>query len=218
MPKIDVKNKDGKKVGQVELADEFISGKANDHVIHRTVVAEMANSRQGTQSAKTRSEVRGGGKKPYKQKKTGNARQGTTRAPHFAHGGMALAVKPRDYDKKVNKKERISAILGAIATKVESEALIIADSIAFGESKTKSAISLLKALGVAESRRVLVILEKADDITFRSFRNLPNVTVRTAPSGDKEASATFSARDILVAHHIVIAQGAFTKIQEVWVK
>ncbi len=218
MPKIEVKNKEGKKVGQIELSDEFMAARPNDHVIHRTVVAEMANSRQGTQSAKTRSEVRGGGKKPYKQKKTGNARQGTTRAPQFAHGGMALAVKPRDYDKKVNKKERISAILGAIATKVESETIIIADSIAFAESKTKSAISLLKALGVLESRRVLVILEKPDDITFRSFRNLPNVTVRTAPSADKEASATFSARDILVAHHIVIAQSAFTKIQEVWVK
>lgn len=218
MPKIEVKNKEGKKVGQIELSDEFMAARPNDHVIHRTVVAEMANSRQGTQSAKTRSEVRGGGKKPYKQKKTGNARQGTTRAPHFAHGGMALAVKPRDYDKKVNKKERISAILGAIATKVESETLIIADSIVFGESKTKSAVSMLKALGVLESRRVLVILEKPDEITFKSFRNLPNVTVRTAPSGDKEASATFSARDILVAHHIVIAQGAFTKIQEVWVK
>lgn len=218
MPKIEVKNKEGKKVGQIELSDEFMAARPNDHVIHRTVVAEMANSRQGTQSAKTRSEVRGGGRKPYKQKKTGNARQGTTSAPHFAHGGMALAVKPRDYDKKVNKKERISAILGAIATRVESETLIIADSIVFSEAKTKSAISMLKALGVAESRRVLVILEKPDDITFRSFRNLPNVTVRTAPSGDKEASATFSARDILVAHHIVMAQGAFTKIQEVWVK
>lgn len=219
MAKIDVKNLEGKKSGQIELSDDFIAAKPAQHVLHRTVVAEMANARQGTQSAKTRSEVRGGGKKPYKQKKTGNARQGTTRAPHYAHGGMALAVKPRDYDKKVNRKERRLAILGALAEKLESGKLVIADSIQFAEPKTKSAVKALAALDLAASRRLLVILESSDEATFKCFRNLPNVTVRTAPSGEKESkTATFSARDVAVAHNVLIAKGAFAKIEEVWVK
>jgi large subunit ribosomal protein L4 len=219
MPKIEVKNKEGKKVSTIELADDFIAARPVDHVIHRTVVAEMANSRQGTQSAKTRSEVRGGGKKPYKQKKTGNARQGTTRAPHYAHGGMALAVKPRDYDKKVNKKERRLAILGAIADKVSEGKLHVADAIVFAEPKTKNALDMLKALALDGSRRLLVILEQVDEPTFKSFRNLPNVTVKTAPAaGGDTKTSVFSARDVVVAHDVLIAQGALNKIQEVWAK
>lgn len=219
MAKLDVKDTKGKKVGQIELADDFVGAKPADHVLHRTIVAEMANARQGTQSAKTRSEVRGGGKKPYKQKKTGNARQGTTRAPHYAHGGMALAVKPRDYTKKVNRKERQLAILGAIANKIEAGTLHIADSILFAEPKTKFAVEMLKAFELQNSRRVLVILESADDATYKCFRNLPNVTVRTAPGETRDSkTATFSARDMLVAHNVIIAKGAFAKIEEVWVK
>lgn len=219
MAKLDVKNKDGKQVGQVELSAEFLGAAVNPHVLHRTVVAELANARQGTQSAKTRSETRGGGRKPYKQKKTGNARQGTIRAPHYAHGGMALAVKPRDYDKKVNRKERRAAILGAFAEQANAGNVIVADGISFAEAKTKHAIAMLKALGLADVSRVLVILEQADDVTHKCFRNLPNVTVRTAPSADKDAkSAVFSARDLLVAHRVVIAKGALAKIEEVWVK
>lgn len=219
MAKFDVKDTKGKKVGQIELADDFVGAKPADHVLHRTVVAEMANARQGTQSAKTRSEVKGGGKKPYKQKKTGNARQGTTRAPHYAHGGMALAVKPRDYAKKVNRKERQLAILGAIAEKLDSGKLTIAEAIVFAEPKTKHAIDMLKALELQDSKRLLVILETSDDATYKCFRNLPNVTVRTAPGGTKDAkTATFSARDVLVAHNVLIAKGAFAKIEEVWVK
>ena len=136
MANIEVKSKDGKKVGSHNLADVIANAKAGDAVIHRTVVAEMANARQGTQSAKTRSEVRGGGKKPYKQKKTGNARQGTIRAPHYAHGGMALAVKPRDYAKKVNRKERRLALLGALADKAASGDLVVVDKIAIATPKT----------------------------------------------------------------------------------
>src|SRR6195256_5905895 len=112
MADIEVKSKDGKKVGTHKLSEGISSAEPPATVTHRTFVAEEANRRQGTQEAKTRSEVRGGGRKPYKQKKTGNARQGTIRAPHYAHGGMAFAVKPRDYTKGLNKKERIQAILG----------------------------------------------------------------------------------------------------------
>ncbi len=224
MPKLEVKDSKGKKVGELNLADEFISAAPQAHVIHRTVVAEMANSRQGTQAAKTRSEVRGGGRKPYKQKKTGNARQGTTRAPHYAHGGMALAVKPRDYSKKVNKQERRAAILGALAGKVEAGTLTVADKIIFTEPKTKNGIDLIKAMALEGSKRLLVILDKADDVTYKCFRNLPNVTVRTAPSPVGEdgkavdKTAVFSARDVLVAHHVLIAKDAWARIEEVWVK
>lgn len=223
MPKIEIKNKEGKKVGDLNLADEFVSEKANAHVVHRTVVAEMANARQGTQSAKTRSEVRGGGKKPYKQKKTGNARQGTTRAPHYAHGGMALAVKPRDYDKKVNKKERRAAILGALNQKLQAGDLSVADAILFAEPKTKMALDILKAFGLDTTRRVLVILPTYDEQTYKSFRNIPSVTVRTAPAssaGGAEAAKTsaFSARDVMVAHKVLIAKEALAKIEEVWAK
>jgi len=220
MANIDVKSKEGKKVGSVELSAAITEAKASKAVRHRTVVAEEAASRQGTQSAKTRSEVSGGGRKPYKQKKTGNARQGSTRSPHYAHGGMALAVKPRDYYKKVNRKERRTAILGALAAKVEGGDIVVTESIVFAEAKTKPAVELLKALELADTRRVLVVLPQYDEVTFKCFRNLPNVTVRTAPSNGEEAAKTavFSARDLLVAHKVLIAKDALAKIEEVWAK
>src|SRR5437879_1491464 len=120
MASIEVKSKDGKKVGSYDLSATLAGATVSPVTLHRTVVAEEANSRQGTQKAKTRSEARGGGRKPYKQKKTGRARQGTIRAPQYAHGGVALAVAPRDYEKKVNRKERRAAILAALASKVEA--------------------------------------------------------------------------------------------------
>ncbi len=219
MANLEVKSTAGKKVGSHTLSEVIASAKPDQSVVHRTVVAEEANSRQGTQSAKTRSEVRGGGRKPYKQKKTGNARQGTIRAPHFTHGGMAMAVKPRDYDKKVNKKERRAAILGVLNAKIEAGDLQVVDSIAFTAAKTKDAVAFLAAFGVAETRRVLVILPAIDEKTYRSFRNLPNVVVKTAPSTSTEAKTdVFSARDLAVAHKIVVAQDALKQIEEVWAK
>lgn len=216
---LEVKSKDGKSAGKHQLSEAIASAKAEPHLLHRAVVAEEANSRQGTQSAQTRSEVRGGGRKPYKQKKTGNARQGSNRAPHYAHGAMALAVKPRSYDKKLNKKEKRAAILGALNEKIERGNLVVADSIVFTAPKTKDAASLLSTFEVAKVRRVLVILPEYDEPTFKSFRNLPNVEVRTAPSSAKEAkTAVFSARDILVAHKVIVAKDALTRIEEVWAK
>jgi large subunit ribosomal protein L4 len=172
---LEIKSKDGKKVGTHSVADVIGSAKPSNHVLHRAVVAEEANSRQGTQSAKTRAEVKGGGKKPYKQKKTGNARQGTTRAPQFAHGGVALAVKPRGYDKKLNRKERRIAILGALNAKIEAGNLAVADLIAFAEPKTKLAAEFMKSFELTDVRRVLVILPEYDETTLKCFRNLPNV-------------------------------------------
>jgi len=221
MASIEVKGKDGKKVGSYDLTKSLDGYTVNPVTIHRTVVAEEANSRQGTQKAKTRSETRGGGRKPYKQKKTGRARQGSIRSPQYAHGGMALAVAPRDYEKKVNRKERRSAILAALVAKVESGDLMVADKILFTEPKTKDATAFLEAMGLANQRRVLIVLPAYDQATYRSFRNLPNVTVRTAPTNGEEEgvkSVAFSARDLIVAHKVLIAQDALKKIEEVWAK
>lgn len=223
MSSIEIKDKSGKKVGTHDVSKAIAEANPSISTVHRTVVAEEANKRQGTQKTKTRSETRGGGRKPYKQKKTGNARQGTIRAPHYAHGGMALALTPRDYDKKVNKKERRAAILGVLNQKVQQGDLVVADAISFSEAKTKPAAAMLKALGLDDVRRVLVILPAYDETTFKSFRNIPAVTVRTAPAstaGGTEAAKTaaFSARDVMVAHKVLIAKDALTKIEEVWAK
>lgn len=215
MAELEIRNATGQVVGKHTLGDKLASAKVNANAIHRTVVAEEANARQGTQSAKTRSEVRGGGRKPYRQKKTGNARQGSTRAPHYAHGGMALAVKPRDYDKKVNKRERRTAILSALASKIESGSLILAESLNFAEPKTKQAVELLKALGVDQVARVLVVLEEYHEPTIRSFRNLPNVTVRTAPAREGKSQA-FGTRDVVVAHKVIASAEALRRCEEVW--
>ena len=219
MANIDIKSKDGKTVGKHELSAVITTANPSTTTVHRAYVAEEANSRQGTQKTKTRSEVRGGGRKPYKQKKTGNARQGTIRAPHYAHGGMALALTPRSYTKQINKKERRQAILGALNQKVQLGDITVADTILFAEPKTKHATDMLKALGVAGVRRVLVILPAYDDVTYKCFRNLPNVEVRTAPTTEEGAkSQAFSARDVLVAHKVIIAKDALAKIEEVWAK
>lgn len=184
-------------------------------ILHRVVTAEEANARQGTQSALTRSETRGGGRKPYKQKKTGNARQGSIRAPHYAHGGMALAVKPRDYAKKVNKKERRLAMAGALAARLNDGDVVTVDQIQFAAPRTKDAIALLAKVGVRDARRVLVVLAEEDAVAYKSFRNIPGVEVRVAPNKEGRGQA-FSTRDLLVAHKIVLAKGAIDKMEEVW--
>lgn len=223
MASLEIKDKSGKAVGKHEVGGKLMGGHVSLTSIHRSVVAEEANSRQGTQKTKTRSEVSGGGRKPYKQKKTGNARQGSIRAPHYAHGGMALALTPRDYEKKVNKKERRAAILATLGAHVEAGNVTIVDSIAFETPKTKEALAMLAALGLENQRRLLIILPHVDDATYKSFRNLPNVTVRTAPAStaggaDAPKTAVFSARDLLVAHKVVVAKDALTRIEEVWAK
>jgi large subunit ribosomal protein L4 len=223
MSTLDVTRKDGKSAGTVELSEKLKSAPARMVSIHRTIVAEEANKRQGTQSARTRSETRGGGRKPYKQKKTGNARQGSTRSPHYAHGAMALAVKPRDYEKKVNRKERRAAIVSALSAHLEAGNVQVVESLVFPEPKTRQAVELLAAHGLTGERRVLVILTEYDEVTYKCFRNLPNVTVRTAPvssKGEEAASKTavFSARDVLVSKKIVIAKDALVRIQELWAK
>ncbi len=218
MASLKVLNKAGKSAGEIKIGEALASAKASAPAMYRAVIAEEANNRQGTQKAKTRAEVRGGGRKPYRQKKTGRARQGSIRAPHYYHGGVVFAPTPRDYSQKVNKKERRLAILGSLAARIESGDVIVVDSIQFGAPKTKEAFELLKNVGADEAKRVLVILPEHDKTCWLSFRNLPNVKVRTAPSkGDgKGAAVGFSARDLLVAHKIVIAKDALDAIQEAW--
>lgn len=191
-----------------KLQDLPVSG----NLLHRVVVAEEANARQGTQSAKTRSETRGGGRKPYKQKKTGNARQGTIRAPHYAHGGMALAVKPRDYTKKVNKKERRLAMATALADKAQNGGIVVCDKIAFAAPKTKEAAALLAKNGLGDTKRVLVVTADHDDAAVKSFRNLPNVVVRTVPNDEGKGQA-FSTRDLVVAHKLLVDKAALAMIE-----
>lgn len=216
---LEIRSKEGKAVGKYSLSDALAGAEASPTTIHRTVVAEEANSRQGTQKTKTRSETRGGGRKPYRQKKTGRARQGSTRSPHYTHGGMALALEPRDYEKKVNRRERRAAILAALAEKVASGNLEVADAIVFAAPKAKEASELLKAFGLDGVRRILVVLPRYDEAAYKSFRNLPNVVVKTAPAsgnGEGEKTVAFSARDLLVAHKVLIAKEALEKVEAVW--
>lgn len=215
MATLEIKDKKGKVVGKHSVAEAVAGAEVKKSTVHRTVVAEEANARQGTQSAKTRSETRGGGRKPYKQKKTGNARQGTTRAPQWAHGGMALAVKPRSYSKKVNVKERRLATIAAFAAQLEAGNVVVVDAIAFAAPKTKDAQAFLTALGVADTKRVLIVLDAHDEKTYKSFRNLPNVEVRTAPNREGQGEP-FSTRDLLLARKIVISQGALKKAEATW--
>jgi large subunit ribosomal protein L4 len=217
MAELEIKNSQGKVVGKHKLADPIATLGAQQGPVYRSVRAEQNAARQGTQSAKTRSDASGGGRKPYKQKKTGNARQGTIRAPHYAHGGVAFAPKPRGYGQKVNRKERRLATISAFSVRVSDGDVLVADKIAFGEPKTKAAAQLLKGYGLEEAKRVLVVIAENDPIAVKSFNNIPNVSVRTAPSKEGKSSA-FSTRDLLVATKILITKEALEKTEEAWTK
>ncbi len=217
MSELEIKDAKGKVVGKHTLAEAVATLGTLQGALHRTIVAELANARQGTQSAKTRSDAHGGGRKPYKQKKTGNARQGTIRAPQWAHGGVAFAPKPRDYGKKVNKKERRIAVISAFSTRASAGDVLVADKIAFAEPKTKSAQDLLKVHGLDGCRRVLVVIAENDLATYKCFRNIPGVELRTAASKDGKSNG-FSTRDVMTAHKILISKDALTKSEEAWTK
>jgi large subunit ribosomal protein L4 len=224
MADITIKKQDGQDAGTYTLSEKLANVSASHTTLHRTVVAEEANARQGTQQTKGRPDVRGGGRKPYKQKKTGRARQGSIRAPHYAHGAMAMPLVPRDYSKKVNRRERRAAILTALGAQFDAGNVTVVEAITIAEPKTKEAIAFLGAIGLGEARRVLIVLPGYDEVVYKCFRNLKNVEVRTAPASvkaaDEEKAKTqaFSTRDLLVAHKVVIAQEALAKIEEVWAK
>ncbi len=175
MAKIEMKNADGKKAASIEVADTMFGITPNIPVMHQVVVAQLAHRRSGTQSTKTRSEVRGGGKKPFKQKGTGNARQGSIRAPHFSGGGVALGPKPRKYSQRTPKKMIQLALRSALSDRMSENKIVVVEDWGFAAPSTKAASAAISALGM--SGRVMIVLERKDESAWKSFRNLTDVHV-----------------------------------------
>ena len=196
----------GTKVSSVDLADSIFGIEPNAAVMHMMVVSYLANQRQGTQSALTRSEVSGGGRKPWRQKGTGRARQGSTRAPQWYHGGVVFAPKPRDYRFSVNKKVKRLAMKSAFSSKAEASEIIVIDKIALDEIKTASMAAMLSAVG--SERKALIVLPEVDEKVIKSARNIPGV--KTAQVNE------LNVYDILNADKLIIAKDALTKIEEVY--
>ncbi|MDO5520727.1 MAG: 50S ribosomal protein L4 [bacterium] len=205
MANVSVYNMEGKEVGSIELNDSIFAVEVNEHLVHMAVVAQLANKRQGTQSAKTRSEVSGGGRKPWRQKGTGHARQGSTRSPQWTGGGVVFAPKPRDYSFKMNRKEKALAIKSALTSRVNEKKIFVLDELNFDEIKTKKMVNVLNGLNV---NKALVVLGEKNENVQASAKNIP--TVRTA------LSSTISVYDILKYDTLVITKEAVAKIEEVY--
>ena len=206
MPNVQVVDMQGKKVSTVDLAESIFGIEPNEAVMHMMVVSYLANQRQGTQSALTRSEVSGGGRKPWRQKGTGRARQGSTRAPQWYHGGVVFAPKPRDYRFSVNKKVRRLAMKSAFSAKAQAEEIIVIDAIALDEIKTAKIAAMLSAVG--SEKKALIVLPEVDEKVIKSARNIPGV--KTAQVNE------LNVYDILNAEKLIIAKEALTKIEEVY--
>ncbi|HWT73377.1 MAG TPA: 50S ribosomal protein L4 [Mobilitalea sp.] len=205
MANVKVYNIEGKEVGSLELNDAVFGVEINDHLVHQAVVLQLANKRQGTQSAKTRAEVSGGGRKPWRQKGTGHARQGSTRSPQWKGGGVVFAPKPRDYSFKMNKKEKALAIKSALTSRVNEAKFFVLDDLSFDEIKTKKMKAVLDNLKVGKA--LVVIGEKNDNVQL-SARNLPKV--RTVLSN------SINVYDILKYDTMVLTKDAVAKIEEVY--
>ena len=206
MPNLAVVDMEGKNVGTIELAESVFGIEPNAAVMHQMVVNYLAAQRQGTQSALTRSEVSGGGKKPWRQKGTGRARQGSTRSPQWTHGGIVFAPKPRSYRFTVNKKVRRLAMKSAFSAKAMDKEIIIVDSIAMTEYKTKKIAAMLEAIGA--EKKALIVLPENNSMIVKSASNIPGV--KTAQVN------TLNVYDILNAGTLVIAKDAVSKIEEVY--
>ena len=206
MPSINVVDMKGKKVGTVDLSDAIFAIEPNEAVMHQMVVSYLANQRQGTQSTLTRSEVSGGGKKPWRQKDTGRARQGSTRAPQWTHGGVVFAPKPRDYSFSVNKKVKRLALKSALSAKTAENEIIVVDAITLDEYKTKVVAEMLTAIGV--DRKALIVLPEVDKKVIKSASNIKGV--KTAQVNE------LNVYDILNADKLVIVKDAVSKIEEVY--
>ncbi len=205
MANVSVYNIEGKEVGTIELNDAIFGVEVNEHLVHMAVVNQLANNRQGTQKAKTRSEVSGGGRKPWRQKGTGHARQGSTRAPQWTGGGVVFAPTPRDYSFKMNKKEKRAALKSALTSTVEANKFIVVDELAFGEIKTKNFANVLKNLDV---KKALVVLEDGNVNAELSAKNIP--TVKTAKTN------TINVYDILKYNTVIATKAAVANIEEVY--
>ncbi len=206
MPTMKVLNMAGAEVGSIELSDKVFGATVNEALLHAAVRAYLMNQRQGTQSTLTRSEVSGGGKKPWKQKGTGRARQGSTRSPQWVHGGIALGPKPRTYRIEMNRKAKRAALFSAFSSKVAAGEMIVVDAITAAEYKTRAMADMLKALEAG--KKTLVVLPEVDAVVVKSFANIPGV--RTAVCN---AICTY---DILDCDTLIVAEAAVKKIEEVY--
>ena len=207
MPKVDVLNVSGQRVGEIELDDNVFGVEVNKHVLHDAVKNYLANQRQGTQSAKTRSEVRGGGRKPYRQKGTGRARQGSLRSPNFVGGGVVFAPKPRDYSYKLPKKVKRLAMKSALSSKVENGEIIVLEELTMDAPKTKDMVSILKNINTA--KKALIVLDSKDENVIKSSRNIQGVSTTLVNN--------LNVYDILKYDTFVVTKEAAQKIEEVYV-
>ena len=205
MANVSVYNMEGKEVGTLELNDAVFGVEVNEHLVHLAVVAQLANKRQGTQKAKTRSEVSGGGRKPWRQKGTGHARQGSTRTPQWKGGGVVFAPTPRDYTIRLNKKEKRAALKSALTSRVQENKFIVVEELKFNEIKTKNFKNVLNNLKVNEA---LVVLSESDENAVLSARNIADV--KTAQVG------TINVYDILKYNTVVASKAAVASIEEVY--
>ena len=205
MANVSVFNMEGNEVGTMELNDAIFGAKVNEHLVHLAVVSRLANKRQGTQKAKTRSEVSGGGRKPWRQKGTGHARQGSTRAPQWTGGGVVFAPTPRDYSFKMNRKEKRAALKSALTSRVQENKLIVVDELKFDEIKTKKFAEVLKNLNLDKA---LVVLNENDEKVVMSAKNIP--TVKTTQIN------TINVYDVLKYNTVVLTKAAAESIEEVY--
>ena len=198
----------GKEVGQITLSDKVFGASVNEAILHTAVRAYLMNQRQGTQSTLTRSEVSGGGRKPWKQKGTGHARQGSTRSPQWTHGGIALGPKPRSYRIELNKSAKRNAMFGALSSKVEGGEMVVVDNITATEYKTKAMVAMLAAVGAG--RKALVVLPEVNPFVIKSFANIEGV--KTTQWN------TLNVYDILNCDTLIVDQNAVAKIEEVYAR
>ncbi len=205
MASVSVYNMEGKEVGNMDLSDEVFGVQINENLVHQAVLKQLADNRQGTQKAKTRSEVSGGGRKPWKQKGTGHARQGSTRSPQWTHGGVVFAPVPRDYSFKMNKKEKRIALKSALTSRVQEEKFIVLDEIKLDEIKTKKFQEMLDAFKV---NKAMVILDSLDRNAILSARNIPDVITAQVN--------TINTYDIMKYSTVIATKAAVEKIQEVY--
>ena len=203
MANVSVYNIEGKEVGSIELNDAVFGVEVNEHLVHMAVVNQLANNRQGTQSAKTRSEVSGGGRKPWRQKGTGHARQGSTRSPQWTGGGVVFAPKPRDYSFKMNKKEKRAALCSALSSKVAESQIIVLDEFKLDEIKTKKFVEVMNNL---KASKALVVLEGENKNVVLSGRNIPTVKVT--------ATNEINTYDVLKYETLVVTKAAVEKLEE----
>lgn len=206
MPKVALLNVSGQEVGDLELSDAVFGVEVNQHVLYEVVKNQLANKRQGTQSAKTRSEVRGGGKKPWRQKGTGRARQGSIRAPHWKGGGVIFAPKPRDYSYKVPKKVRRLAMKSALSSKVQNDELVVLDELNFAAPKTKEMVSVLS--NVKSAKKALIVTVEKNENVIKSSSNIAGVQTVTVD--------TLNVYDILKYDSFIITKEAVKKVEEVY--